>query len=381
MANPYILYGSYASYHTAKIRSYLLKKGIPFVERVPAVPRFRDYVRKESQNHRIPQLETPEGEVIQDSLLIFDALEVRHPLPAAWPPGIRQQLAARLLALLIDSTLGISAWHYRWNYKDEHYAFVGKEFGRSFRPQGDDAELVHYGDVIAERMEGKRAALGDSEALRPVFEETYLDALDILEQQFRHYPYLFGGLPSIADHILMGPLFGHLARDPVPAHIMKLRAPRVFRWTEHMNSPAISSPEHADIPDAYLENDDIPDSTRDFLALCVSQVSHNLLESVELYNKWAAASELKPGEHLGEEGRHEPVVARFEGMLRGVPSQESVQSYNIWAIQRFLDWRDSLDREQRAACEALLEGPGGAELMQLHIERRLTRQGPYMAFA
>ena len=30
--SPYILYGSFASYATAKSRSYLRKKGIPFVD-------------------------------------------------------------------------------------------------------------------------------------------------------------------------------------------------------------------------------------------------------------------------------------------------------------------------------------------------------------
>ena len=39
------LYGSYASYVTAKTRCYLLKKGIPFVERLPGHPRFREHVR------------------------------------------------------------------------------------------------------------------------------------------------------------------------------------------------------------------------------------------------------------------------------------------------------------------------------------------------
>ena len=44
----------------------------------------------------------------------------------------------------------------------------------------------------------------------------------------------------------MGPLFGHLARDPEPARIMKQLAHRVFRWTEVMNTPNIQSPEFAD---------------------------------------------------------------------------------------------------------------------------------------
>ena len=84
---PYVLYGSHASYATAKSRSYLRKKGIPFVERLPAAPRFRAYVRPTSENHRIPQLEAPDGTVVQDTTAIFDYLEERFPDPPAYPPG------------------------------------------------------------------------------------------------------------------------------------------------------------------------------------------------------------------------------------------------------------------------------------------------------
>ena len=48
VADYYTLYGSYASYYTAKSRSYLRKKGIPFVERLPSDPLFRNKVRPAS---------------------------------------------------------------------------------------------------------------------------------------------------------------------------------------------------------------------------------------------------------------------------------------------------------------------------------------------
>ena len=73
MTDIYTLYGSYASYYTAKVRSYLRKKGIPFVERLPSDPMFRNKVRPASGSHRIPQLLTPDGVVIQDSVEIGPA--------------------------------------------------------------------------------------------------------------------------------------------------------------------------------------------------------------------------------------------------------------------------------------------------------------------
>tara|TARA_B100000902_G_C27248685_1_gene883986 strand:- start:227 stop:1390 length:1164 start_codon:yes stop_codon:yes gene_type:complete len=379
----YILYGSYASYATAKPRSYLRKKGIPFVERVPGTPRFREYVRKTSDNHRIPQLETPNGQVIQDSIAIFDALESQFPEPPAYPPGIRQQIAARLFEFLIDATLGRSAWHYRWNYKDDNYGFVGREFGRSFSPHGADEELAHFGEVIAERMNGFRTSIfADTPDVRPLFDALYLDALKILETHFRFYPYLFGGLPSIADHILMGPLFGHFGRDPVPSNIMKLMAPRVFRWTEHMNTPEIVSPEHHDIPEAYLGDDEIPEGTLAFLSFCLETYSAAILESVEVFNDWAVAQTRKSSRDLlsDKPKDHEPIVGRFETQIRGMSIQQSVATNEIWVIQRVLDWMDGLSESEKEICRRLLVECGGADIMNLKLQRRLTRIGTYMAF-
>jgi glutathione S-transferase len=79
---PCVLYGSHASYATTKSRSYLRKKGISFVERLPAAPRFWEYVRPTSENQRIPQLEAPDGTVVQDTTAIFDFLEERFPEPS-----------------------------------------------------------------------------------------------------------------------------------------------------------------------------------------------------------------------------------------------------------------------------------------------------------
>jgi len=378
--SPYVLYGSHASYATAKSRSYLRKKGIPFVERLPAAARFREVVRPASENHRIPQIEAPDGTVVQDTTAIFDFLEERFPEPAAYPPGPRQQLVARLFEVLLDSELGRVAWHYRWNFMDENYGFVGREFGRSFRPQGTDAELDHYGGVIAERMESKRAGLGDSPPLRPVMEQIYFEVLSILEEHFTTQPYLFGGLPSIADHVLMGSLFGHLARDPEPSRLMKTRAPRVFRWTEHMNTPEIQSPEFAETPMAYLPDDALPETVRSLLRLCISDAASGLIRSAEIYNTWAAEHvDLPPRSIISPEGFDEAVVGHFENELRGVSVPMGASTYVLWVLQRGLDWFADQSEADRKAARELLAGCKGEELLDIAFRRRLTRVGSRMA--
>ncbi|NRA00748.1 MAG: glutathione S-transferase family protein [Myxococcales bacterium] len=373
MSDPCFLYGSHASYVTARTRSYLRKKGIPFVERLPAHPRFREHVRPTTGSHRIPQLEFPDGSVMQDSVAILDALEAIHPEPPVYPPGPRQQLVTRLFEVLIDGLLAKPAWHYRWNFMEQNYRFVGREFGRSFKPQGSDEDLDHYGRIIADRMEGKRESIGVTEAVFPALEAIYADALDLLEAHFTTTPYLFGGRPSVADFTLMGPLFGHLARDPHPATLMKLRAPRVFRWVEAMNSPEIQSPEFPDVPPEFAPDDVLPGQTRELLRLCLRDSGNDLPRCALLFNDWVADKTAWPAGSVVSKEADEPSVGSYETSLRGVPVRASAGLYPLWVHQRSLDWFASLDEADRAAGRDLMIACGGEALLDIRLDRRLTR--------
>lgn len=373
------LYGSYASYWTAKTRCYLLKKGIPFVERLPGHPRFREHVRANTLNHRIPQVELADGTAIQDTVAIMDELEKLYPERAIYPPSVKQQLVARLFEVLIHALLGRPAWHYRWNYMEENYGFVGREFGRSFKPQGSNEELDHFGQVIADRMEGKRAGLGVTEGAFPVLESFYLDTLEILEEHFTESPYLFGGRPSAADFDLMGPLFGHLARDPEPATIMKQRAPRVYRWTEAMNTSSIQSPEYADFPMEFAPRDELPGKTLDLLKLSLEASGDSLSRSAEIYKEWVSDKTGEPEGTLVSREMDEVVVGRFSRVVRDVELEESANLYTLWVHQRTLDWFDTLTVEDQRECREFLGEIGGQALIDIRLDRPLTRVHSHIA--
>ncbi|MEM8769747.1 MAG: glutathione S-transferase family protein, partial [Pseudomonadota bacterium] len=264
MSAHYILYGSYASYYTAKVRGLLRKKGIPFVEQLPSHPRFREVVRPSSGTHRIPQLETPSGEVIQDSITIMDHLEAAHPQLPALPETPVQRLATHLMELFGSEGLVRLAWQYRWLFPGNEY-FVKMDFGRSFRPQGSDEELMHYGNLIADRMLS-RGQLATDDGIRAGLEAEYVALLVTLEAHFTEHPYLLGGHPSHADYSLMGALHAHMGRDPVPLSVMQNHAPRVFRWMEHMLVPEVQAPEFYDRPIAYPGGDTLPDTFKAVLA-------------------------------------------------------------------------------------------------------------------
>ncbi len=377
----YILYGAHASFYTGKTRSYLRKKNIPFIERLPSHPRFREVISPTARSRRIPILETPTGEVVQDTTEIFEVLELRFPERPALPPGPGQRLAAYLIDLIASEALKI-AWHFRWNFQEANYHFVSREFGRSFRPQGTDAELDHYGGVVARQMDSHRARVGITPDLFPAMEAIYLDLLEQLEAHFTEHPYLFGGLPSVGDFGLMGPLFGHLGRDPYPLHLMQRRAPRVFRWVEHMNTPEIRSPEFSEAPLSYLPDDAVPPAVVELLRTFMADHAASFIETARLWRDWVARNPDKPpGTLLSDQDEDQPSLGMVTVRLRGRQMTHGASAHSLWVLQRTLRWLAALPADQRSACGRLAAEIGADDLLAIDLARPLTRVGNRLAVA
>ena len=361
----YVLYGSYASYYTAKTRSYLRKKGIPFVERLPSDPRFRNYVRPQSGSHRIPQLETPEAEVVQDSTEIFDLLEGRFPEIPAIPNTPRQRFVAHLMELLGSEGLVRLAWQYRW-FPEDNLQFVKMDFGRSFRPQGTDEELLHYGNLIADRMLSRGKVSFDDELLAQM-QADYLGLLQRLEAHMQSYPFMLGGHPSAADYSLMGALHAHMGRDPVPLHLQQMNAPRVFRWVEHMMTPEIQSPEFAEYPIQYAPNDEIPDTFKEVLRYLLDLYGERFLSEGQAYEAYVDQRDLQPGSMVDEEDQP-MLVQEIDG--RAV----HFGVLNVWLLQRSLSHYAAQDSAGQASIVELMSELGWGHLLGLEISHPPTRK-------
>ena len=354
----YVLYGSYASYYTAKTRSYLRKKGIPFVERLPSDPRFRNHVRPSSGSHRIPQLETPETEVVQDSTAIFDLLESRFPEIPGLPDTPRQRFAAHLMELLASEGLVRLAWQYRW-FPEDNLQFVKMDFGRSFRPQGTDEELLHYGNLIADRMLSRGNVSFDDELLAQM-KADYLGLLEKLEAHIQHYPFMLGGHPSVADYSLMGALHAHMGRDPVPLQLQQMHAPRVFRWVEHMMTPEIQSPEFAEYPIQYAPNDEVPDTFEAVLRYLLDLYGARFQREGEAYNAYIDEHDLKSGAMVDEEDQ-----PNLTQEVAGEKVHFGV--LNVWLLQRSLGYYHAQDESAQNAIVDLMSDLGWQGLLDLEV--------------
>ena len=371
MSDTYTLYGSYASYYTAKTRSYLRKKGIPFVERLPSDPMFRNKVRPSSGSHRIPQLLTPAGTVIQDSVEILDHLETKFPELPAFPATPKLRTFVHLMELLASEGLVQLAWLHRWLFA-ENRDFVLMDFGRSFRPQGSDAELREYGQLIADRMMSYGLPESTPE-LRDKLDAEYLALLRLFEAHLIEHPYLLGGHPSAADYALMGALHAHMGRDPAGLRMMQQHAPRTFRWMEHMLVPEVQSPEFYQVPVAYPADDEVPATARAFMLHIAEKYGRGFVLSCLAFNQYVADQQPQPGQPLDAE-RDQPTLPPVQLSHGGASVEHAANLHHVWLAQRAQRYLQSLTAQQQAAVLAMV-GPGMAqELLAVPVAAVLVRE-------
>ena len=73
----YTLWGTAHSFYTGKIRSYLVKKGVAFRELYPDPPAVPGEDRAGVGMMVVPVLETPDGQILQDTSDMIDHVEAR----------------------------------------------------------------------------------------------------------------------------------------------------------------------------------------------------------------------------------------------------------------------------------------------------------------
>lgn len=368
------LYGAPASLYTAKVRAFLRARGVPYVERFPSHPRYRDVVKPAVESHRIPAVEFADGLILQDSAVILDELERRYPDPNAARMGPRQALATQLLEVLGDRGLAKPAMHYRWNFPEVNEGFVIGEFGRSLRFPAPAEEVERLGQRVASRMSSYLPMLGIEPRTVPVIEQVYGETLALLNTHLSEHPYVLGGAPSRGDYALMGPLYGHLARDPYPLQLMQRTAPLVFRWTERINGAEAETPEFPDRARDLPANDEVPPTLSAFMRHVFRGYAEELTLSAQRFNAWVAANPNAPaGAWISPEGADQPALGAILVDYHGVTVEQQALGHSLWLLQRTLDLMNGLTGVERAAAETFAQEAGAEAVLAIRLARRLTR--------
>ena len=233
------IFGAEPSPYSVKVRSYFRYKGIPH-EWIARDASSEAEFRKYAKLPLIPAVATPSGEGLQDSTLILERIEAEFPEPSIYPEDAALRFLSALLEEFGDEWGNKWMFHYRWA-RDADIRSASGRIARSMLPGLDDAGLAATAAKIAERMLDRVWFVGSNQETAPQIEDSYREAVALLEAHLAHRPYLFGGRPAFGDFGLWGQLY-ECWTDPTPGAILRESAPSVVAWVERMQAPVAQGP-------------------------------------------------------------------------------------------------------------------------------------------
>ncbi|KAI9136782.1 hypothetical protein BKA69DRAFT_1128812 [Paraphysoderma sedebokerense] len=259
----YLLIGTELSLFTAKVRSFLRFKKLEYEEilstnliykhvilqlpGIPTIPCLIEYADDSSG-----KVDTKKVKVMKDTHVIMDYLEQRYPVPRTIPSIVNQneddawlRFISFVFESFSDDFLVIPAMHWRWN-KPENRKFLSLEFGISVCGRDDGIgvdEIFEFGQHASKRFNNFCKPLGITDQSILLIEEFTKKFLKLLSDHLQVVPFMLGWNPSWSDFCMMGSLYAHLSRDPVPGFMIKTEFPLVFEYIERVTRTDRTDPE------------------------------------------------------------------------------------------------------------------------------------------
>lgn len=357
MPGKYRLYGVEGSYYAAKVRSYLIKKPLPFEEINADRRAFNEVIIPAVGYPIIPVVVTPDGEVIQDSALIVDTLEAAFPHKPLRPVCEPFGFLTYLIELLADEWLKIPALHYRWHYDSD---FASRMMGENNDPDASVEDQQKVGKKIAANFNTWPKHLGAGKTTIGAIEELLLVYLEILNQLFSVEAYTLGESATLADCALMGPLYAHLFRDPYSGILVRKHAPAVCEWIERMHRRGRDQSQ-ADYKISPHLIRLLSEISADYVPMAI--------EAIEIA-KTFLSNEASDTQSLPRYlGRHAFTLAK--GKSGEAIGERSVHTTEIWKLHRLKQYYQRLSNSDKETVSELAR--------RLRVEPLLDRlEGPYV---
>jgi glutathione S-transferase len=415
----YRLFSWEHSYFSGKARAYLRYKawgGDLAYEDVLATPELiQGVLIPATGSNTVPQLQTADGSFVQDTSEIIDFVERAHPAPPVVPSTAsspKQRLVSYLLELLGDEWMVVPGFWERWRYSIEepsHLGFNEQQWGAVMAPDAPGSARREAGRAFFEGAFGISEArtnprgvywglvnLGVVPETEAAWDRSHERLMGHLEAHFDAHDYVLGGLPSLGDFGLLGPLYAHHFRDATSGFALRTRTPLVAEWVERTNGEGalnarqygqqlyslgeggalVGRPATSD-GGAWFPDDAIPASLLPVLEVFFEEMWPVLASAMERLQAFFEAGHAAPGDELP--GKTFTPTPGFEAhqtgdgalthefTLHGTKGRRMVLPYHVWMLQR-------LAAELRAcratpagdaAVKDLLASVGGEALLEL----------------
>mmetsp|Transcript_71173 Transcript_71173/g.159290 ORF Transcript_71173/g.159290 Transcript_71173/m.159290 type:complete len:336 (-) Transcript_71173:85-1092(-) len=228
----YRIFGTETSPYSVKVRSYFRYKGIPHEWVVRNLGTMAEY-QKFAKLPIIPTVATPEGQGLQDSTPLMEALEAKHPEPSIHPPGPMLRFLSELFEEFGDEWGNKWMFHFRWAREVDQRAAASR-IANELAAGSPEADQM--ADGIRGRMTGRGFAVGSNETTAPFIESNFAEAMSLMEAHLSRRPYMFGLRPALADFGIAAQVYQALM-DPTAGNILRTTAPAVCAWVERMLNP------------------------------------------------------------------------------------------------------------------------------------------------
>ncbi|XOV89854.1 MAG: glutathione S-transferase family protein [Pseudomonadota bacterium] len=355
----YIHHGLMFSYYSAKTRAYLSYKRLPFVEQYVAAD-LSGRIRQTTNKVMIPVLETPDGEILQDTTVIIDALEARHPERPVFPADPVLMLVTRLVEFTIDELWVSTAMNTRWNDPVSR-EFASAEFSRgiggSMGLTGD--RMMAIGQRVAGQMQSYLPQLGiDNSAGRAAADHFFRVATEALNPLVGRGRFALGNRPSLIDFCLFTAYYAHQYRDLGAAQTyLKSETPDLCYYLDELHA-SCCTPATGELS--------ISAGLVEYLKI-IGPASAGFARGVMAGTTELAAS-TAPGSVL------EQRIAPFDFELAGQPFRRGAGTFGAWKLQRVFDVYDALDTADSQRARDLLGEFGWADLIVTPPAYRLERR-------
>jgi glutathione S-transferase len=356
MQNVSLLLGAQCSRYSARVRSYLIKKRIAYVERVPTAWTFQVTIARRFGDPAIPVLITPEGEWIADSEIILDHFEALYPHDTIAP----EDPVHAFFAALAD-VWASEFWHpvdiaTRWLGRTE-YAWWYEELGEGLLPGMPKAVQNALAGSVARKIQAHLPRIGATAETKPLIWRWAGNMMDALDAHFAQHPYLLGERATRFDYGLIIPFYGHLVRDPWSRDEFLMPRPNLHAWVWRMNQPYLT----AEAPPFPAPGTPLPAT----LQPIVRSIFDEFLPFVE-----GTLDEVRRSVPVARKGARIP---RFLGMVSypfaDGTHQRLALPFTLWLVQRVLDLLAAMAPADAERTRQWVRDAGGARLLELDIPR------------
>jgi glutathione S-transferase len=233
MSEVHRIFGMELSPYSVKVRSYFRYKQIPH-EWIPRSPAVQEEFQKYAKLPLVPVVATPEDEGLQDSTPILEKMEARFPEPSIHPEDPVGAFVSALLEEFGDEWGNKWMFHYRWARPADQQS-AGRRIAEMMAPGASGEQLAGVAQGVVDRMTNRVWFVGSNETTAPQIEQSFEDAVSLLETHLAERPYLFGKRPAFADFGLWGQIYNAWT-DPTCKGIVE-GSPAVLAWVQRMLDP------------------------------------------------------------------------------------------------------------------------------------------------